>query len=96
MISFMKVFTEIRLFDSNSVNAITDQEIKFIQINIIQIDLNDKILEVKDVQYILNITSNFLSTNLLEEQEFDFNFIFKTDSEKQFKIIDTKSNFSCN
>ena len=32
--------------------------------------------------------SNFLSTDLLEKQEFDFNFIFKTDSEKQFKITD--------
>ena len=49
MISFMKVFTEIRLFDSNSVNAITDQEVKSIQIDIIQIDLNDKMLEMKDV-----------------------------------------------
>ena len=32
--------------------------------------------------------SNFLFTNLLEEQEFDFNLIFKTDDEKQFKITD--------
>ena len=86
MISFMKVFTEIRLFDSNSVNAITDQEVKSTQIDTIQINLNDKMLEVKDVQYISNITSNFLSTDLLEEQEFDFNLILKIDSEKQFKI----------
>ena len=35
MISFMKIFTEIRLFDNDSVNAITDQEVKSIQINII-------------------------------------------------------------
>ena len=49
MISFMKVFTEIRLFDSDSVNAITDQKVKSIQIDTIQIDLNDKILEVKNV-----------------------------------------------
>ena len=45
-------------------------------------------LEVKDVQYILNIMSNLLSTGLLEEQEFDFNLILKTDSKKQFKITD--------
>ena len=32
--------------------------------------------------------SNFLFTNLLEEQEFDFNLILKTDSKKQFKITD--------
>ena len=32
--------------------------------------------------------SNFLYTDLLEEQEFDFNLILKTDSEKQFKITD--------
>ena len=88
MISFMKIFTEIRLFDSNSADVITDQEVKFTQINTIQIDLNDKMLEVKDVKYISNIMSNFLSTNLLEEQEFDFDLIFKTDSEKQFKITD--------
>ena len=88
MISFMKVFTEIRLFDSDSADVITDQEVKSIQINTIQIDLNDKMLEVKDVQYISNITSNFLSTNLLEKQEFDFDLILKTDSEKQFKITD--------
>src|SRR5436190_7358138 len=88
MTSFMKVFTEIRLFDSDSADVITDQEVKSIQINTIQIDLNDKMLEVKDVQYISNITSNFLSTNLLEEQEFDFDLILKTDSKKQFKIID--------
>ena len=49
MISFMKVFTEIRLFDNDSVNAIIDQEVKSIQIDTIQIDLNDKMLEVKDV-----------------------------------------------
>ena len=49
MISFMKVFTEIRSFDSDSVNAITDQEVKSIQIDIIQINLNDKMLEIKDV-----------------------------------------------
>ena len=49
MISFMKVFTEIKLFDSDSVNVITDQKVKSIQIDIIQIDLNDKMLEVKDV-----------------------------------------------
>ena len=34
--------------------------------------------------------SNFLFTNLLKEQEFDFDFILKTDSEKQFKITDTQ------
>ena len=59
--------------------------------NIIQINLNDKMLEVKDVQYILNIISNFLFTELLEEQEFDFDFIFKIDSKKQFKIIDMQN-----
>ena len=52
MISFMNVFTEIRLFDNDSADVIISQEIKFTQINTIQIDLNDKILEVKDVQYI--------------------------------------------
>src|SRR5436190_20788507 len=45
-------------------------------------------LEIKNVSYISNIMSNFLSTNLLEEQEFDFDLIFKTDDEKQFKITD--------
>src|SRR5436190_4599088 len=90
MISFMKVFTEIRLFDNDSADIITDQKVKFIQINTIQINLNDKMLKVKDVQYILNIMLNFLSTNLLEKQEFDFNLILKTDSEKQFKITDTQ------
>ena len=35
--------------------------------------------------------SNFLSTNLLEEQEFDFDLILKTDSEKQFKITDMQN-----
>ena len=49
MISFMKVFTKIRLFDSDNANAITDQEIKSTQIDIIQINLNDKMLEMKDV-----------------------------------------------
>ncbi len=88
MISFMKVFTEIRLFDSDSANAITNQEVKSTQIDTIQINLNDKMLEMKDVQYISNIMSNLLFTDLLEEQEFDFNLIFKTDSKKQFKIID--------
>ncbi len=34
---------------------------------------------------------NLLSTDLLEEQRFDFNLIFKTDSEKQFKITDTEN-----
>ena len=82
MISFMKVFTEIRLFDNDSADAITDQEVKLTQIDTIQINLNDKMLEVKDVRYISNITTNLLSTDLLEKQEFDFNLIFKTDSEK--------------
>ena len=90
MISFMKVFTEIRSFDNDSADTITSQEVRLTQIDTIQIDLNDKMLEVKDVQYILNITSNLLFTELLEEQEFDFNFIFKTDSKKQFKITDTQ------
>ena len=35
--------------------------------------------------------SNFLFTKLLEKQRFDFNFIFKTDNEKQFKITDTEN-----
>src|SRR5438034_10712692 len=91
MISFIKVFTKIRLFDNDSADMITDQEIKLIQINIIQINLNNKMLEVKDVQYISNIMSNLLSTDLLEEQEFDFNLILKTDSKKQFKITDTQN-----
>ena len=34
--------------------------------------------------------SNLLSTDLLEEQEFNFDLIFKTDNEKQFKITDIK------
>ena len=88
MTSFMKIFTEIRLFDNDSADMITDQEIRLIQIGTIQIDLNDKMLEVKDVQYILNIMLNLLSTDLLKKQEFDFDLIFKTDSEKQFKITD--------
>ena len=88
MISFMNVFTEIRLFDNDSANMIISQEVRLIQIDTIQIDLNDKMLEVKNVRYISNIISNLLSTELLEEQEFDFNLIFKTDSEKQFKITD--------
>ena len=84
----MKVFTEIKLFNNDNADAIIDQEIRLTQINIIQVNLNDKMLEIKNVKYILNITSNFLSINLLEEQEFDFDLIFKTDSEKQFKITD--------
>ena len=48
----MKIFTEIKLFDNDNADVITDQEVKLTQINTIQIDLNDKILEVKDVQYI--------------------------------------------
>src|SRR5436190_12878243 len=90
MTSFMKIFTEIRLFDNDNVDAITDQEIRLIQIDTIQIDLNDKMLEIKNVRYISNIMSNLLSTELLEEQEFDFDLILKTDSEKQFKITDTQ------
>ena len=49
MISFMNVFTEIRLFDNDSADVIISQEIRFTQIDIIQVDLNDKMLEVKDV-----------------------------------------------
>ena len=49
MISFMKVFTEIRLFDNDNADVITNQEVKLIQIDIIQIDLNDKMLEVKNI-----------------------------------------------
>ena len=49
MISFMKIFTEIKLFDNDSADVITDQEVKLTQINTIQIDLNDKMLEMKDV-----------------------------------------------
>ena len=45
----MKVFTEIRLFNNDSADMITDQEVKLTQINTIQIDLNDKMLEIKDV-----------------------------------------------
>ena len=45
---------------------------------------------MKNIRYISNITSNFLSTDLLEKQEFDFNLIFKTDNKKQFKITDTQ------
>src|SRR6266487_4544915 len=48
-------------------------------------------LEIKKICYILNIISNLLSTELLEEQKFDFNLIFKTDSEKQFKITNTEN-----
>ena len=90
MILFMKIFTEIRFFDNDNVNMIISQEIRLIQINTIQINLNDKMLEIKNVQYISNIMSNFLSTNLLKKQEFDFNLIFKIDDKKQFKITDTQ------
>src|SRR5436190_20464144 len=91
MISFMKVFTKIRLFDNDNADTITNQKVKSIQINTIRINLNDKILEMKNVQYILNIILNLLFTNLLEEQEFDFNLIFKTDDKKQFKITDMQN-----
>ena len=66
------------------------QEVKSTQIEIIQVDLNDQLLEIKNVCYISNIISNLLSTELLEKQRFDFNLIFKTDNEKQFKITDIK------
>ena len=47
-------------------------------------------LEIKDVHYISNITSNLLFTDLLEVQRFDFDLILKTDNKKQFKITDIK------
>ena len=49
MILFMKIFTEIRLFDNDNTDMIINQEVKLIQIDTIQINLNDKMLEVKDV-----------------------------------------------
>ncbi len=90
MISFMKVFTNIQSFNNDTADAITDQEVKSTQIETIQVDLNDQLLEIKDVYYILNIISNLLSTDLLEKQKFDFNLILKTNYEKQFKITDTE------
>src|SRR6266487_4058770 len=90
MISFMKVFTNIQSFNNDTADAITDQEVKSTQIETIQVDLNDQLLEIIDVYYILNIISNLLSTDLLEKQKFDFNLILKTNYEKQFKITDTE------
>src|SRR6266487_6667405 len=86
----MKVFMNMQSFNNNTANAITDQEVKSTQIETIQVNLNNQLLEIKDVCYISNIISNLLSTDLLEEQDFDFNLILKTDNEKQFKITDTE------
>ena len=65
----MKVFTDMWSFNNNdeSADAITNQEVKFIQIRIIEVDLNSQLLEIKDVCYISNIMSTLLFTNLLKE-----------------------------
>src|SRR2546421_6487648 len=88
MTLFMKVFTDMQSFDNDSTDTITGQEVKLTQIETIQVDLNSQMLEIKDVHYISNITSNLLFTGLLEEQRFNFDLILKTDYKKQFKITD--------
>ena len=80
----------LQLYNKNLANAITNQEIKLIRIETIQVNLNNQQLKIKNIQYIFNITLNLLSQSLLEEQEFDLELISRADSQKQFKLTDSQ------
>src|SRR5438876_449277 len=82
-------FINLKLFNDEETDSITDEEVIFMTIKTIQVNINKKILEIEDVRYILNITSNLFSFSYLEKQDFEMKLIIrKQDDQKVFEIID--------
>src|SRR5437762_5408945 len=82
-------FIDLKLFNSEEMNDITDEEVIFMMIEMIQVNIDRKVLEIEDVRYISNIISNLLSFSCLEKQDFEMKLITrKQNDQKVFEIID--------
>src|SRR5437667_6462663 len=82
-------FIDLKLFNSEETDDITDEKVISMMIEMIQVNINRKVLEIEDVRYIFNITSNLLSFSCLEKQGFEMKLITrKQDGQKVFEIID--------
>ena len=68
-------FIDLKLFNSEETNDITDEKIILMMIEMIQVNINKKVLKIEDVRYIFNIMSNLLSFSCLEKQDFEMKLI---------------------
>jgi len=68
-------FIDLKLFNNEEADDITDEEVILMMIETIQVNINRKVLEIEDVRYIFNITSNLLSFSCLEKQDFEMKLI---------------------
>ena len=70
-------FINLKFFNSEETNSITDEKVILMMIETIQVNIDEKILEIEDVRYILNITSNLFSFSCLEKQDFEMKLIIR-------------------
>ena len=68
-------FINLKLFNSEETDDITDEKVILMMIEMIQVNINEKVLEIEDVRYIFNIMSNLLSFSCLEKQDFEMKLI---------------------
>jgi len=82
-------FINLKLFNSEETDSIMSEKVIFMMIETIQVNINEKILEIENVRYIFNIMSNLLSFSCLEKQDFEMKLITRNqDDQKVFEIID--------
>ena len=48
-------FINLKFFNSEETDNITDEEVIFMTIEMIQVNINRKVLEIEDVSYIFNL-----------------------------------------
>ena len=68
-------FINLKLFNSEEADSITNEEVIPMVIGMIQVNIDGKVLEIEDVRYIPNIMSNLLSFSCLEKQGFEIKLI---------------------
>ena len=68
-------FINLKSFNGEEADDIMNEEVILMTIKMIQVNINEKVLEIEDVRYILNITSNLLSFSCLEKQDFEMKLI---------------------
>ena len=68
-------FIDLKPFNGEAADGITGEEVILTVIRTIQVDIDGKVLEVENVRYIPNITSNLLSLSWLKKQGFEMELI---------------------
>ena len=68
-------FIDLKPFNGEAADGITGEEVTSTVIETIQVNINSKVLEVENIRYIPNITSNLLSLSWLKKQDFKMELI---------------------